>query len=354
MKKLITLAFVAISIPSTGIAQNCAEVIKLSLTTSTVVQSEEQFETDAREFCSSYQRNSANGNSAGANVGYGGFSFGGTSSSTNARAVARNVCENTNSGSMRDDAYSRLIQEIAPQAYSSYDNCVDQNRSFNVEILAGNTPTFVPITVNFVPQTAGEFAEIAVITDDSVSCNLPTPRRLDRAGSFIVACRRSDVTRRGSITVINQAGALGALSVPWTAYTALDGVPVDIAQNFMQATSEMNQRLDAMKGSVLPYNASSCPKGTQPYTAAFGRFVRGLDLEGGSDPDRTIGSIQEGQIEAHTHSESRLRNNGDRAGTGSDNFNGQRRGQYETKQSGETGGSETRPVNVALLYCEVI
>ena len=301
MKKTIITLAVSMCFPAIAQANNCAEVIKLSLTTSSVVQSRDQFETDAREFCSSYSRNTASGNAAGANVGYGGFTFGGTSSSTNAKAVARNVCESTDSGNMRADAYDRLIQEIAPQAYSSYDNCINQQSSVNIEIGAGNTPSFVPVTINFVPQTAGQFAEIAVITDDTVDCGMDEPRRMNSAGSFIIACRREDVTRIGSINVIDQAGGGGNLSVPWTAYTGPSGIPVNIAQQFAQATQRMNEMVSAFQGSVVAFESNACPAGFSPFEPAQGRLIRGLDLSGAIDPGRELGSVQEDQFASHTH-----------------------------------------------------
>lgn len=353
MKKLVLLGLATVVLPQQAIANECAEVIKLSLTTSQTVQSKERFETDAREFCSAYSRNSQSASSAGGSISYGGFGFGATSSNGNAKAVARNVCENTNSGRMRDDAYSRLIQEIAPQAYSSYDSCIEQKASFNVKIGAGNTPAFVPITIGFVPQTAGEFAEIAVVTDDTVSCNLPEPRRMTSAGNFIISCRRSDVTRVGSINVINQAGGQGALSVPWTAYTAPSGIPVDLARQYIDGLAKFDAHSAALKGSVVAFEASSCPIGYQPYEKAFGRFVRGLDLRGEIDPDRNVGDTQEDELAAHTHIEERLRPAALRASAaGNDKFNAYERRAAQNVPTGSTGGSETRPKNVALLYCQ--
>lgn len=355
MKKLIILGLSSIMLPQQAIANDCAEVIKLSLTTSRVVQSQEQFETDAREFCNSYSRNSQSTSGAGGSIGYGGFSFGATSSSGNAKVVARNVCENTSSGRMRDDAYKRLIQEIAPQAYSSYDSCIREKRSFNVTIGAGTTAAFVPISIRFVPQFAGEFAEIAVVTDDTVSCDLPEPRKMTKAGNFIVSCRRRDVTRIGSINVINQAGGRGALSMPWTAYTAPDGIPVDLAKQYVDSVAKFEMRETSLKGSVIAFEASSCPNGYQPYTKAFGRFVRGLDLDGEIDPDRTVGDLQEDELAAHTHQQEVLRPANHRAARrANERFNAYERRPIQRVATGSSGGAETRPKNVALLYCQAI
>lgn len=78
-----------------------------------------------------------------------------------------------------------------------------------------------------------------------------------------------------------------------------------------------------------------------------GEFVRGWDNGRGVDPGRQFGSWQEDEIKAHSHQYS-LRTGtvttgvGGSSGTSSSSTTG-------TTQ--ETGGSETRPRNVALLYC---
>ena len=76
-----------------------------------------------------------------------------------------------------------------------------------------------------------------------------------------------------------------------------------------------------------------------------GEFIRGWDDGRGVDAARTIGSAQADELEAHTHSTT---------ATGG----GQGHGgnlpltvEYGSSTTGSTGGSETRPRNVALMYC---
>ncbi|WP_286888661.1 phage tail protein [Thalassospira sp.] len=76
-------------------------------------------------------------------------------------------------------------------------------------------------------------------------------------------------------------------------------------------------------------------------------FIRGWDNGRGVDSGRTFGSAQSGQIEAHTHTGSYLKNDG--VGTGLASAGG-----TPVNYSGQiasTGGNETRPRNVALLPC---
>jgi len=73
-----------------------------------------------------------------------------------------------------------------------------------------------------------------------------------------------------------------------------------------------------------------------------GEFVRGADLGRGVDPGRTLGSFQNDMFESHSHS---LPDGG-----GNDGANGIESGwRSGTLASGWTGGSETRPRNIALL-----
>jgi microcystin-dependent protein len=75
-----------------------------------------------------------------------------------------------------------------------------------------------------------------------------------------------------------------------------------------------------------------------------GEFVRGWDDGRGIDSARAFGSTQADELEAHTHTET---STVDGSSTGQPGGDG---GHSVTKNTGSTGGTETRPRNVALLY----
>ncbi|MCY4109183.1 MAG: hypothetical protein OXG11_09165 [Chloroflexi bacterium] len=112
-------------------------------------------------------------------------------------------------------------------------------------------------------------------------------------------------------------------------------------------------------GTVVAFNRNEYPSGWKDYAPAYGRFIRGIDkADSGIDPDkgREIGSIQNEQFLAHTHT--RPRGVYD-AGGGSDaSWVDHARhfgyGHAKPPETGTTGGKETRPDNVALLYCEKV
>lgn len=77
-----------------------------------------------------------------------------------------------------------------------------------------------------------------------------------------------------------------------------------------------------------------------------GEFVRGWDDARGVDGGRAIGSVQSDELRSHTHSGSTL----GVLGTGPIE-DGQGNPNWSLSSIGYTGGSETRPRNVALLAC---
>jgi hypothetical protein len=109
-------------------------------------------------------------------------------------------------------------------------------------------------------------------------------------------------------------------------------------------------------GAVMAFYLSSCPAGWLPANGSSGTinlvgyFVRGLDTGGVVDPTaRTLGSIEAHQLQDHTHTVP-----GAAAGTTGGGGAAWLNPGPTTTSTPTSGnhGSETRPVNVALLYCQ--
>ena len=120
-------------------------------------------------------------------------------------------------------------------------------------------------------------------------------------------------------------------------------------------------------GAIAAFAASSCPSGWSEYTAARGRFLRGIDNGAGVDPDgtRLPNSQQADLLRAHSHTITAADvydptnafiindHSGDQLAS-SDNINNGvnselKSGRYGT---GSSGGTETRPANVAVIFCQ--
>jgi len=106
------------------------------------------------------------------------------------------------------------------------------------------------------------------------------------------------------------------------------------------------------KNAVISFNELHCPQGWKEYEPAYGRFVRGIDKSGTSiDPEgqRAVGTLQKDSIRKHEHLAAAAGN----IKNGSDGS-----GERVAPPSEPTAtdmvnpGAETRPKNVALLYCE--
>jgi microcystin-dependent protein len=80
-----------------------------------------------------------------------------------------------------------------------------------------------------------------------------------------------------------------------------------------------------------------------------GEFIRGWSHgRSGVDDGRTVGSFQDQSIQSHAHSYTFtdvIYSNGESSGTGASKC------REESATTGYAGGAETRPRNVALMYC---
>jgi len=98
------------------------------------------------------------------------------------------------------------------------------------------------------------------------------------------------------------------------------------------------------------YSAIGTTYGSGDGSATFnlpdlrGEFIRGWDAGRGIDSGRTFGSFQLDEFKSHTHSMTFSR-------SGWDAYTGLNVGSGYSQNTGATGGDETRPRNIAMLYC---
>jgi hypothetical protein len=128
--------------------------------------------------------------------------------------------------------------------------------------------------------------------------------------------------------------------------------------------SEIIGKVSMPSGAVIAFNKTKCPIGWTEYMPAQGRFIRGIDKSGNrADPDgeRLPGNLQDDSLNEHSHGgviSTSIGNDGKEnrsyidAGDGNigrSTFNAT--GNNTLSHTKTFGGSETRPLNVALLYC---
>ena len=83
-----------------------------------------------------------------------------------------------------------------------------------------------------------------------------------------------------------------------------------------------------------------------------GEFIRGFDNARGVDLDRNLGSFQADEIKSHNHQLQNIKSMDDSNGGGREGFvDGDNHYATRNYDVSNTGGIETRPRNIALLYC---
>lgn len=144
-------------------------------------------------------------------------------------------------------------------------------------------------------------------------------------------------------------------------------------QTISSAQINENFAIAAPEGAVMAFYLADCPNGwavadgTNGTPDLRGRFIRGLDLGAGVDPDsgtRTLGSLQADAFQGHYHNRNSFNGTEQvlRTETGSAFMFGG--GPHHIIYLSTTGrvvddpsygparvGDETRPTNVALIYC---
>jgi microcystin-dependent protein len=181
-----------------------------------------------------------------------------------------------------------------------------------------------------------------------------------------------DVSDPTAVTAVHKAGFCTA------AYLAANAVETAKIKDANVTAAKLAANAAVPAGFVWPYAGSTAPTGwlecngaavnRTTYAALFtaigttfgvgngsttfnlpdlrGEFIRGWDHGKGVDTGRALGSAQTDEFKSHTHGVPRNANQLAGGGNG-----------YEVEpsagyiQTAAAGGSETRPRNVALMYC---
>lgn len=223
-------------IPSLCFANDCSDVIKLSTVASTEARGKNSWERTASRFCDKYFQEIARGNFASGNLGYSGFSVGGSSSSSNRSVTASEVCDATRSSKIVDDAYESYVRTIAPGAFGAYRACLNSSSPLQVKISAFNDKQ-AQIKIGYSTIVQGARGDVVVKPSDNVICDQDGEGTMEGGTSKVFMCRRKNAEVKDFITVSdNKISTLNSgLTIPWGAYR--NGVPVDLADEYEQAIS---------------------------------------------------------------------------------------------------------------------
>lgn len=156
---------------------------------------------------------------------------------------------------------------------------------------------------------------------------------------------------------------LAVIALAWVTYAAIGTVNTGdslTAAKWNELVNAVNGWIAVPSGAVIAFNLASCPSGWLPANGASGtpdlrgEFIRGLDWGRWLDPDsgRLVWSTQSDEIKSHDHSlNTRIWWTTHNAWVyPMSAWDGTMTNQW-TQAIESTGWLETRPHNVALLYC---
>lgn len=305
----------------------------------------------------------------------------------------REWCDTNKQYAFTDSALSREEEEINNRAIEAWEDCKRRaGDGFLIEVRAEGKyqpiveillkygkDTGIPIhrmsTVNYTCEATatGKGGKTILIPDAARIGTRNEPIAVARKRPVTFTCTRKkaveqnrageqrQVLEEGLISIALGDGAPFQLPIPEIDVTPLSKSKADIlTAELIAAKAE----LQALEGAVVSF-ARECPSGWSEYEPAYGRFVRGVDRSKkdiDSDGERNIGNTQEDTLKEHAHEykdiyaaeyhgdvdifKDGLNNNGGDKGFDEDN-NG-----FEWQRTTEqTGSVETRPKNVALLFC---
>lgn len=364
---LQTPIIVAIAMfPLTAIA-DCKDLISMSKTVSSSTQSRSSFESSAATFCSEYKKGTTITKSANYGISYKLIAASMGTSKASEEEVASKVCSANAGESSRADAYQQYVETISDNAYKAYEACeklqvakidisVRSILNDEVTISVGNSSTkAAPATFQFI-TSAG-----ATCQWQTAGVAPTNPTSVPPGTTVFLKCSRSNIGKQESITIGDTSDGAGAkLTIPWQAVTP-QGIGIDLVGQLMkrveEAISVSKETANSLSNGVVAFSATACPDGWSAYTPAFGRFIRGIDQSNSAiDPSglRTLGSIQNDSVGKHAHPITLPGRAGNKAfvnkppGWGYDDW----QGAASTAQTETSGDDETRPKNVALLYCK--
>lgn len=357
---VIGTVFLANASSAAAQASECSRLIELSKLRNETVTDSQSFEQYQRQFCSDYQSYKSSGKAMQAGGSYGPISANFGQSGSSVDSVASRYCDNNGSIRSTADAYRQYVETIAPGAFDSYNNCIqlgNNNIKFTLPPMAIK-PTNATFIVNNTDQNTNAFEKIRYNAAPGISCKwdrLATDDVLELKGrsAATLNCSRSSPDQAGYVVMYAATLPNSAVTVPWEQY--VDGAPTSIVTQLRAATADLTALTNSLRGAVISFNSLACPPGWSSYVPAQGRFIRGIDPNGDRsiDPDgaRAPGNIQVDALKSHTHTHIQMMADNSVDGVDSTGFPS---GEHHNEQrsTGATGDAETRPKNVALLYCE--
>lgn len=346
------------------LANECTDIIALSKVSSSTIENKSSLEQHTKNFCKEYSSSNENSKSANYGLSYKFLSASMGTGRTSTESIASKYCSGSNSKESRKDSYKQYIETISPHAYSAYEQCITmlkQKLKFKLN-LASILPSEFSIAVSFTSDVNGDKAELSFKGSTGVSCNWQNSKeailRLKSGSSGSLHCTRTNKKKPAYVHIV-RTNSIQSMTIPWGAYNDKD-MPINTLKSletkYNRLIEENTLLRNSLKNSVVAFARKSCPNGWDEYKLAYGRFIRGIDKRTHEldDPDgtRKIGDLQGDRFASHDHKQRYQNIKG--------NYNSNGKHMLTSVRDGSTTGQtttsegykyETRPKNVALLYC---
>lgn len=239
--------------PSVVLAQDCESVIALSKTQAVTVSDEETVNQHAENFCNEYSKSSGSSSSTSVGASYKFLSASFGQSGASMEQVASRYCAASNSFNASKDAYREYVENISPNAYAAYAQCLamtKQSLRFNLDI-ASILPNEFSMAASFNSDVAAaNTAKLAFSAASGVECSWEGGDEktitISSGSTALVRCTRADATKKAYVTFVRKDGAGNApMTLPWPAYND-EGIPIDTVealQSNLATTISATQKL---------------------------------------------------------------------------------------------------------------
>ena len=242
---------------------DCAEVIRMSRHTTSVVQTKDHFEEHAKNFCDEYNSSRSSSRSRSYEASFELLAGSMSGSRTSESQVASKYCSTNERESRRQDAYEQYLNTVSPGAFSAYDTCKKFLSTGTQIALSAVHEKEMFVTLRNSLDT-GE-ARIKYSGTQGIDCRWDAsdaneqsqdPWVLKPRSAAVVKCNRTSPTQKDSVIVYTSTSPSTPLTFPWSAYNK-ERQPVDSLRDLQQQlatlgrdVTNVNAELDTVNGRI--------------------------------------------------------------------------------------------------------
>ena len=231
---------------------NCAEVIRLSRQTASIVQTKDHFEEHAKNFCDEYRSSKSSNRSQSYGASYELLAASMSGSRTSEVQVASKYCSTNERESRRQDAYEQYLNTVSPGAFGAYEAC--QNFSSTGTRIDLSAVHEKEMFVNLTNSLDTGDARIRFSGTQGVNCHWDASDANEHSqdkwmlkprSAAVVMCNRTSSTQDDSVIVYTSTSPNIPLTFPWSRYNE-EGEPVDSLRDLQQQLATLERDVSNM------------------------------------------------------------------------------------------------------------